>query len=242
MTDPADHRDQLLPPHLAAHWYNAAQFTPSDPWRDFRPQRTALILVDLINWQVGGQSASIASLRAAGHDQGADYLIQRCEQVVLPNLRTAAAAARKAGIRIVHARLASRHPDYRDIVPALRPYVRAAEAQDGSHAANPIAQANAAPGDLSIIKSGSGAFNGTELDFLLRREGIDTLIYAGVVTSACVLLSVATGFDLGYRQYLLADATGALSDRDQGDAERLIGNYMAQIVRTTDLMEYLNRG
>lgn len=239
MTNRDDHQDRLLPSHLATHWYNAKAFVPGDPFRHFQPERTAMVLIDLIHWQMDADGASIASLRAAGHGEGADYLVRRSAEVVLPNLRKAVAAARKAGIRIVHARLASRHPDYQDIVPALRPYVRAAGASEGSHAASPIAEVDEQPGDLSIVKSGSGAFNGTELDFLLRREGIDTIIHAGVVTTACVLLSVATGFDLGYRQYLLADATGALSDRDQRDAERLIGNYMAQVIATADLTQYL---
>lgn len=224
----------MLPPDLSAHWYNAKRFSPGDPWGDFDPARTALVLVDLINWQIDPAGPSIAAMRAAGHDARADYLLGRFADVIAPNLKLLLPAARLAGVRIVHARLASRHPNYADIVPALRPYVRAAGAHDGSLAAAPIAEVGDAPGDLSIVKSGSGAFGGTELDFLLRREGIDTILYAGVVTTACVLLSVAAGFDLGYRQYLVADCTGTLSARDQEDAERLIGNYLAEIVTAAD--------
>lgn len=235
MDQPASAPTGLLPSDLSSRWYNAKDYVPGDPWRNFTPERTALILVDLINWQVSPDGMSIRSLRAAGHGDGADYLIRRCTDVVLPNLGAVVPAARRAGIRVVHTRLASRDPDYRDIVPALRPYVCAAKACDRSWEASPIAEVGEAPDDLSVVKSGSGAFGGTELDFLLRRNGIDTLIYAGVVTTACVMLSVAAGFDLGYRQYLLADCTGALSDQDQSDAERLIGNYLAEIVCAADL-------
>ena len=208
----------MLPPDLSAHWYNADDFAPGESWRAFDPARTALVLVDLINWQV----------------DPADHLLARFADTIGPNLELLLPAARRAGVRVVHARLASRHPDYGDIVPALRPYVQAAGAYDGSLAAMPIAEVGDEPGDLSVVKSGSGAFGGTELDFLLRREGIDTILYAGVVTTACVLLSVAAGFDLGYRQYLVADCTGTLSARDQEDAERLIGNYLAEIVTAAD--------
>ena len=224
----------MLPSDLSSHWYNADHFSPADPWRDFDPARTALVLVDLINWQVDPAGPSIAAMRGAGHDARADHLLARFADTIAPNLALLLPAARRAGVRVVHARLASRHPDYADIVPALRPYVKAAGALDGSPAAAPIAEVGGAPGDLSIVKSGSGAFGGTELDFLLRREGIDTILYAGVVTTACVLLSVAAGFDLGYRQYLVADCTGTLSARDQEDAERLIGNYLAEIVTAAD--------
>lgn len=241
MDQSADAAGGMLPSALSAHWYNARQFTPGDPWRDFDPARTALVLVDLINWQVDPEGPSIAAMRAAGHDERADYLVGRFADVIGPNLHILLPAARRAGMRIVHARLASRHPDYADIVPALRPYVRAAGAYDGSPAAAPIAAVGEERGDLSVVKSGSGAFGGTELDFLLRREDIDTILYAGVVTTACVLLSVAAGFDLGYRQYLVADCTGTLSARDQEDAERLIGNYLAEIVTAADAVAAMER-
>lgn len=238
MNQPAKPRG-ALPPDLSSRWYNARNYVPGDPWRDFDPRRTALVLVDLINWQTDPDGPSIASIRATGNDVGADYLLGRCDALIFPHLRALLPRARRAGVRVVHARLASRHPDGADIVPALRPYVCAAGAVDGSAAAAPIAEVGDEPGDLSVVKSGSGAFGGTELDFLLRREGIDTILYAGVVTTACVLLSVAAGFDLGYRQYLLADCTGALSDRDQEDAERLIGTYLAEVVSTADALAAL---
>lgn len=231
----------MLPPDLSAHWYNAGDFAPGEPWRAFDPRRTALVLVDLINWQVDPGGPSIAAIRAAGHPERADHLLDRFAGTIAPNLKLLLPAARRAGVRVVHARLASRHPDYADIVPALRPYVKAAEARDGSLAAAPIAEVGDEPGDLSIVKRGSGAFGGTELDFLLRREGIDTILYAGVVTTACVLLSVAAGFDLGYRQYLVADCTGTLSARDQEDAERLIGNYLAEIVTAADAVAAMEK-
>ncbi len=102
-----------------------------------------------------------------------------------------------------------------------------------------FAHRDAAPSACSF--AGSGAFAGSDLDFILKRLGIDTLIYAGVVTNACVMLSVASGFDLGYRQYLATDCTGALCDEDQADAERLMGFYLAQLVTTDDTITALDR-
>ena len=48
-----------------------------------------------------------------------------------------------------------------------------------------------------------------------------------------MLLTVAGGFDLGYRQYLIP---AALNERDQADTERLINFYMAEVVSSADVM------
>jgi nicotinamidase-related amidase len=71
--------------------------------------------------------------------------------------------------------------------------------------------------------------------------GIDTLLYAGVVTNACVFLSAASGFDLGYRQYLITDCTAALSDKDQASAERFIGSYIAELVTAEQVLSALDK-
>jgi biuret amidohydrolase len=122
------------------------------------------------------------------------------------------------------------------IVPALRPYVRAAGALDGSWGAEPLSQLGPAADDLSVVKTGSGAFTGSDLDAILRRLAVRTILYAGVVTSACVLLTACVGFDLGYRQYLISDCTASLSDQDQCDAERLMGVYVAEIVTAAETL------
>lgn len=219
---------------------DAAEGT-STIWHGFDPQRAAIVLVDLINWQAAPDGALVKGIRASGRDEKADYLISRCADVLLPNLHQLIPAARQAGIQIVHARLASRHPDYMDIVPALRELARSAGAQDGTHACAPLPEVGYRPSDLSIIKPGSGAFTGSNLDILLRRLGIDTIFYTGVVTNACVFLSAATGFDLGYRQYLITDCTAALSDDDQAYAERFIGSYIAEPVTADETSKVFQR-
>lgn len=198
-----------------------------------------MVLVDLINWQAHRDGASLRLLREAGAGAGADHLLERCDKSLILNLCRVLAVARAAGVKVVHARLASRHPDFTDIVPALRPYVRAAGALEGSWGAEPLSQLGPTPDDLSVVKTGSGAFRGSDLYTLLRRFEVHTVLYAGVVTSACVLLTACVGFDLGYRQYLISDCTASLSDQDQSDAERLLGAYVAEIVSAAEVVAAL---
>jgi nicotinamidase-related amidase len=157
----------------------------------------------------------------------------------MPGLQDVLAAARAARVPVVHARLASRSADYRDLVPAFQPYLRGAGALDADPSTEPL-EGLWQDGDISLVKRGSGAFS-SDLDPVLRNRGIDTVLYAGVLTNACVLLSAATGFDLGYRQYLLADATATLDPADQEAAERFIGTYLAQIVTTASAAAALRK-
>ncbi|WP_409464929.1 cysteine hydrolase family protein [Amycolatopsis sp. GA6-003] len=210
----------LLPDSLRGRWYNSPAFDPDDPWAGFAPHRTAVVLVDLINWQAHPDGFS--SRTASG-----DYKTTRCADVVVPALSRVLPAARTAGAAIVHSRLASRAADYADIVPALREYVRAAGALEGRWAAEPLDGLHE-PGDLLVTKSGSGAFGSSDLDQVLRNLGVRTVLYAGVVTDRCVLLTAAGGFDLGYEQYLLTDCTAATTAADQASAERLVSGYLAR--------------
>lgn len=229
MTDPpTGSASRTLPSDIETRWYNSEQFDPGNPWAEFVPTTTAVVLVDMINWQAHRDGTSIAALRAGGADAQADYMLTRCENLVMPRLRTVLAAARQTGVRVVHVRLASRSADYGDVVPAFQPYMRGAKAADGDWATEPL-DGLWAEGDVSVVKRGSGAFS-SDLDAVLRERGIRTLVYAGVLTSACVLVSVASGFDLGYRQYVISECTAALSDEEQSAAERLISTYLAQIV------------
>lgn len=226
----------LLSSSLRSHWYNSKDYSPDAKWKAFEPSKAALVLVDLINWQAHPDGESPRALREAGAGTLADHLIERCEKTVVPNLRRVLPAARAKGVKVVHARLASRHPDFTDIVPALRPYVKTAGALEGSWGTRVLAGLGPAANDLSVVKTGSGAFTGTDLDILLRRFGVDTILYAGVVTSACVMLTACAGFDLGYRQYLISDCTASLCHEDQRDAERLLGVYVAELVTAAEVV------
>ncbi|BCP14256.1 cysteine hydrolase family protein [Mycobacterium paraintracellulare] len=229
---------QLLPADMYSRWFNTPRFVPDEPWVGLDLAATAVVLVDMINWQAHPVGASILALRDAGADEQADYLQARCETLVIPRLKSVLDTARRSEVAIVHARLASRSPDYTDVVPAFQPYMRGAGAAVGQPSVEPL-DGLWAPGDISVVKHGSSAF-ASDLHAVLRNRSVHTVLYAGVVTSACVLLSTAAGFDLGYRQYLLSDCTAAFSDEDQDDAERLIGRYLARVVCAAAAIEAMD--
>lgn len=65
--------------------------------------------------------------------------------------------------------------------------------------------------DLVVTKRQWGALHGTELDTLLRRRGIDTLIVGGVATNFGVETTVREGWSHGYSVIVAEDASTTFS-------------------------------
>ncbi|MFD3780131.1 isochorismatase family protein [Streptomyces sp. NPDC058612] len=64
----------------------------------------------------------------------------------------------------------------------------------------------ARPGDVLVVKRTVGAFRGTGLDDRLRALGVDTLVFAGLVTTMGVESTARSASDHGYEVEFVADA------------------------------------
>src|SRR5580704_7590479 len=106
------------------------------------------------------------------------------------------ATARDAGIMVIHVVVAFR-PGHPEVSPhnLLFSWVKA----------NGIAAAGAREGEPIVVKHRLGPFVGTDLETLLRANGIDTLVLAGVHTSGVVLSTVRHAGDLDYRLVVVRD-------------------------------------
>ena len=72
------------------------------------------------------------------------------------------------------------------------------------------------------IKHGYDAFFQTDLHMTLKSQGIETLYMCGLLTGSCVLNSMFTGFNLGYRIHLIENCC---SDRTKTRHDSTIKNY-----------------
>ncbi|MDJ1468665.1 cysteine hydrolase [Xanthocytophaga flava] len=64
-------------------------------------------------------------------------------------------------------------------------------------------------------KRGLDGFVSTNLDFILRSRGIQTIALAGFLTNCCVESTMRTGYELGYEVITLTDCTATLSEEEQ---------------------------
>ncbi len=171
----------------------------------FEAARTALVVIDMQRdfLEPGGFGEML------GND------VSRLEAAVGP-CATALAAARAAGMMVIHTREGHR-PDLSDAPPSK--IARGAPAKRigdpgpmgrilirGEAGHDIVPELAPAPGEVVLDKPGKGAFHQTDLAQILANRGIDTLLVCGVTTEVCVHTTIREGNDRGYRCVALGDA------------------------------------
>src|SRR5580704_4069357 len=167
------------------------------------PVRTALVLCDLQNDFLHPNGA----YGRAG--QGAPAI------AALPGrLKPVADAMRRAGGWIVstHFTLVPGRDGEPLILPhlkKLRPFLGKGDFAPGSFGHDLVAELK--PADLTIEKVAYSAFYMSRMEFVLRRAGIDTLVFAGIVTNGGVASTVRDAHVRDFRCLVLADGCAAFS-------------------------------
>jgi nicotinamidase-related amidase len=119
-------------------------------------------------------------------------------------------ASRQAGIEVVYVTLGELTKDSRDA--GRRQRVRGFLFPAGAPEARVLDELAPESGELVIRRSCSGAFNCTNLDWILRNMGIDTIIIVGTVTHGCVELTARVASDIGYGVVVVSDACATLTE------------------------------
>jgi len=166
---------------------------------------TALVIIDLQNDFLDAKGAY-----ARGGDTNPPAL-------PLPERVAAVARALKAAGGLVVASQftlwpdASGEPMVSPHLKALRPYLRKGDFAPGSWGQ---ANVDALTGliDVTVSKVAYSAFFNTQLDWVLRRAGIDTVAVCGIVTNGGVASTVRDAHMRDYRTLVLADGCAAFGE------------------------------
>jgi len=143
--------------------------------------------------------------------------VSRLRSTIEPTV-TVLAAARAAGLLVVHTREGHR-PDLTDCPPAKLtrggvtfigtdgPMGRILVRGEAGH--DIVPELAPGPGEPVIDKPGKGAFYATDLDLVLRDRGVRTLLVCGVTTEVCVHTTVREANDRGFECVVLEDCVGS---------------------------------
>ena len=106
---------------------------------------------------------------------------------------------------------------------------------DGSEGQKLIPELVAEDGDLVVKKYRSSGFWGTNLDMLLRSNGIQTVLISGCTTEGCV---ESTARDAMFNDYyvVIAEDCVASDDRDLHDASLLLMRHRFDIADSEEIL------
>ena len=147
------------------------------------------------------------------------------------------ATARDAGMMVIHVVVAFRpgHPEvspHNPVFSALKANGMLVAGSEGA-AIHPAAAAR--EGEPIVVRARTSPFVGTDLETLLRANGIDTLVLAGVRTSGCVLSTVRHAGDLDYRLVVVRDCCADPDAEAHGMLLDTVIARQAAVVTTVDL-------
>jgi nicotinamidase-related amidase len=106
---------------------------------------------------------------------------------------------------------------------------------DGSEGQMIIEELTPAPGDLIVKKYRSSGFWGTNLDMLLRSNGIQSVVMTGCTTEGCV---ESTARDALFNDYyvVIAEDCVASDDRAQHDASLFLMRHRFDVASGDDIL------
>lgn len=175
------------------------------------PSRTALVLIEYQN-EFTSEGGVLHPAVSAVMDK----------TNMLPRTVAFVDAARAAGVTIMHAPITfapgygelSRHP-----YGILKGVVDGNAFVKGTWGAAIVDDLIPADGDILIEgKRGLDTFASTNLDFILRSKGIDTVILGGFLTNCCVESTMRSAYENGYRVITLTDCMAATSPEQHDNA------------------------
>ena len=85
----------------------------------------------------------------------------------------------------------------------------------------------------------SVAFATTNLDFILRARGIETIALGGFLTNCCVESTMRTGYENGYKVITLNDCLAATSIEEHDNALTYDFPMFSEPMSSTEFIEQL---
>ncbi|WP_420639224.1 cysteine hydrolase [Candidatus Poriferisocius sp.] len=191
------------------------------------PGATALVLQECQNGVIGEQSALPALAEAA-------------KTGLIPRAAALATAARAAGVRVIHCTAQHRTDGWggnRNARLFRAMPKMPVQLHVGTPAVEVVPEIGVAAADIVLARHhGLSPFEGTELDSLLRNEGIRTLVVAGVSVNVAILNLTFDAVNAGYTVVISRDAVaGTPPDYVDAVFEHTLG-LVATVTTTAEVV------
>jgi gluconolactonase len=202
----------------------------------FDPKKSALIVQDL-------QNDVIMPGGAFTRDNPAPAEHAKSQNVV-GNVKAIAAAARAAGVPVVHVWYVVEKgaPGLKLNAPLFQAVKSTNGVVRGTWGAAPVKGLEPKRGDHIVEKSRMNAFHGTNLDNLLRGFGTEHLIVTGAWTNFSIEHTARHAADAGYHPIVVTDGTSTIDDEWQNAGLNYALQMIADRASTKEVVAVLGRG
>ena len=198
-----------------------------------RPEHTALLLVDVQN--------DFCAEGGAMHREGRDLSLVAD---MIPRLERFLAQARAAGVKCVWIKnVYNTGPNWYLSEVWLE---QAKRRRKGAYVEYPVCEPGEWNGDFYrvrplptepvVIKHRYGAFESTDLDLVLRSNGIRTVVMTGVATNVCVETTARQAFLRDYYVVFTRDCTATFSRAEHEAALHNIDQFFGHVVGADEVM------
>ena len=160
------------------------------------PKKTALLVIDMQKHFLNGKQDFFKGLYQ-----------QVIENKVIENTLNVLDQARKAKLPVLHI-ITGHKADRSDVVPTITDMSVAGKLPhlvENTPAAEIVDELKPLPDEAVVFKRRHGAFYQTDLELLLRTSSVDTLLFAGVLTDACVATTVTESRMRDYHVIVISD-------------------------------------
>lgn len=209
---------------------------------DLVQRHTALLCIDMQYLDAAPGHGVFESATEHGvPPEAQEYYFDRLQRIVLPNVRQLQNAFRSAGLEVIHTRIQSLTRDGRDRSKGHKRLNLLAP--PGSREADFLEEVapDAERDEIVINKTASGVFSSTNLHYVLKNLGIESLFVTGVYTNECVETTVRDACDLGYLVTLVESCCATVTpDLHYASLATLRDRY-ARIVTIHEALQAINQ-
>lgn len=155
-------------------------------------------------------------------------------------------AARRSGMRIIHVglRFSQGYPELGKAQAGLREAIPRVGTFQKEKPGSAFVEPFAPRGHELVVEGRTGAsgFAGSNLESMLRNNGVETIYLMGYAAHVCVESTLRDAHDRGYNVVVLTDATAAFNRDQQRHFEEAVVHHFGQSLSTATFVQGLAEG
>jgi biuret amidohydrolase len=219
----------------------SVRFSPPHLGRQLDPKKTALLVIDMQYFDAHPKFGICAGMEKISPGS-MSYFNQRLEQLTVPAIESILDIFRSNNLKVIYVVLSSDYADYRDCNKQLREWNIGFEKKSGIQGFmwkdSPLSkirdELSPMENEPIVRKKTFGAFASSDLEEVLKRMDIESLVFSGVTTSCCVETTAREAYDRGFNCLVVDDGTCDMDDELQRNSLKtfkfLVGDVLKNVI------------